>query len=116
MRILVILVCFSFFLACSSGDNIPDSVLPPKKMEAIFWDMLRADELAGQYKLTDTTKSLLDRHTEIYSQVFRLHKISREEFDTSFRYYQSRPDLFKPILESLTKRSDIAVKKDQAKQ
>ena len=112
MRILVILASLIFFFACSSGENIPDSVLPPKKMEAIFWDMLRADELAGQYKLTDTSRTSLQIHSELYDKIFSLHKISRDEFNKSFKFYQTRPDLFKPMLESLSKRSDKAVKKD----
>ena len=112
MRILVILASLIFFFACSSGENIPDSVLPPKKMEAIFWDMLRADELAGQYKLTDTSRTTLQIHSELYDKIFSLHKISRDEFNKSFKFYQTRPDLFKPMLESLSKRSDKAVKKD----
>ena len=112
MRALVVLTSLIFFFACSSGQNIPDSVLPPKKMEAIFWDMLRADELAGQYKLTDTSKTLLQLHSELYDKIFSLHKISRDEFNKSFRFYQSRPDVFKPILENLSKRSDKAIKKD----
>jgi hypothetical protein len=110
MRILFVFSCSILFFACSSGNDVPGSVLPPKKMEAVFWDMFRADELAAQYKLTDTSKSLLQLHTELYDQVFSLHKISREEFNSSFRFYQSRPDLFKPMLESLTKRSDKALK------
>ena len=112
MRIQVVLASLIFFFACSSGENIPDSVLPPKKMEAIFWDMLRADELAGQYKLTDTSRTSLQIHSELYDKIFSLHKISRDEFNKSFKFYQTRPDLFKPMLESLSKRSDKAVKKD----
>ena len=112
MRILFVLFCFLFLFSCSSGDNVPDSILPPKKIEAVFWDILRADELADQLKLTDTSKSILQLHTELYEKVFILHNISRDEFNKSLHFYQSRPDIFKPILESLYKRSDKAVKKD----
>ena len=112
MRILLLLICFLSLFSCSSGENVPDSILPPEKIEAVLWDILRADELAGQLKLTDTSKPLLQLHTELYEKIFRLHKISREEFNKSVLFYQSRPDLFKPILDSLYKRSDKAVKKD----
>ena len=112
MRILEVFASLTFLFSCSSGENIPDSILPPKKMEAIFWDVLRADELAGQFKLTDTARTSLQIHSELYDKIFSLHKISRDEFNKSFRFYQSRPDVFKPILENLSKRSDKAIKKD----
>ena len=81
-------------------------------MEAIFWDIFRADELAGQLKTIDSTKTYMQWHTELYDKVFKLHSVSKEEFQKSFNYYQSRPDLLKPMLESLAKKSDKTVKQD----
>ena len=112
MRNFILLICLTFFYSCSSDENIPDAVIPPSRMQTVLWDMLMADELAAQLKLTDTTRSVQDIHTELYGKVFSLHNTNSEEFRKSFLFYQSRPDLFKPMLESYLKRSDSIVKKD----
>ena len=103
-----ILLIFS----CTQKGKTPDSIIPPKKMEAVFWDIFRADELANQLKTSDSVKTALQHHAELYDQVFKLHNTSKEEFRKSFNYYQSRPDLLKPMLESLAKKSDKTVKQD----
>jgi hypothetical protein len=63
--------------------------------------MLRVDQFIVNYVARDT---LLDKKQEsirLYEQVFKIHKISREEFQKSLDFYQNRPDLLKVILDSI---------------
>ena len=101
-----------FLIACSGKNKTPDSILPPPKMEAVLWDILRADELATVYKVNDTLKSPLQWHTGMYDTIFKLHEVTKEEFHKSFLYYQGRPDLLKPVFEKLSKQSDESLNKD----
>ena len=43
---------------------------------------------------------------DLYQKLFSIHKISREQFRNSLHYYEKRPDLLKPIFDSLQKRSE----------
>jgi len=38
---------------------------------------------------------------KLYEEVFRLHKVSRDEFRKSFQFYQDRPDLIRVMFDSL---------------
>jgi hypothetical protein len=96
--------------ACSSRESLPDNVLPKEKMQAVLYDIFKADELANQFKNNDSAKSAMLWHTELYDKVFKLHKVSKEDFSKSFKFYQARPDLMKPMLEALSKKSDQTVK------
>ena len=71
-------------------------------MQAVVWDMMRADQFVTiLYLEKDST---LDRNTEsikLYQQVFRIHQISKEEFQQSLSFYRSHPALLKVIMDSL---------------
>jgi hypothetical protein len=112
MKNIWILVCLSFLISCKSGKKTPENIFPPEKMEAVLWDIFRADELAAQLKTNDSTKTAIQWHTGLYDQVFKLHNVSKLDFKKSFDFYQSRPDLLKPMLESLAKKSDKLAKQD----
>jgi len=97
--ILVLLAIFS----CSENDQ-KKNILPEKEMKEIMWDMMRADQYVAAFLLKDSTHNKKDQSIELYEQIFHIHKITREQFKTSFDYYSSRPDLLRPIIDSLAKR------------
>ena len=101
MRYFLVTCFFFLFFSCSNRDKVPANVLSPKKMQSVLWDMLRVDQFIVNYVARDT---LLDKKQEsirLYEQVFKIHKISREEFQKSLDFYQNRPDLLKVILDSI---------------
>jgi hypothetical protein len=104
-RALILLFFFVFFYSCSS-DTVPDNVLAPKKMESVLWDVIMADEMADYYVQKDSSLKALDNHVDLYRKLFSIHKISKEQFSNSLKYYEKRPDLLKPIFDSLQKRSE----------
>lgn len=93
-----------FFCACSSEPSVPADVLPLEKMEAVFYDVVRADEMVDFLKLKDTTYQLFNRRTALYDSVFAIHGITKTEFKKSLAYYESRPDLLKPLFDDLQKK------------
>jgi Domain of unknown function (DUF4296) len=106
IRILFLfLLAFSLF-ACSSRSSVPKGILPVPKMQAVMWDMLRADELANYNSVKDSTYRKMDRHTQLYQVIFNVHKISKDEFARSLHYYEDHPEMLSIVLDSLQKKSD----------
>jgi hypothetical protein len=98
----ILLLLISFF-SCSEKDQKKD-ILPEKEMREVMWDMMRADQYVAAFLLKDSTHTKRDESIRLYEEIFYIHKITREEFKASFDYYTSRPDLFRPIIDSLAKR------------
>lgn len=94
--ILIFTVCI---LSCKS--SVPEDVLPPKKMQAVLWDVMQADEMAEYYSAKDSTFRSLSKHAGYYQKIFSIHKISKDDFTKSLAYYENHPVRFKPILDSL---------------
>ena len=97
---------FSLFLSliifsCGDAGYSPEDVIKPEKMQAVLWDLLVAGETADHFVNADTTLIRGIQHSERYAQVLNIHKISKPVFVKSLRWYQSRPDIFKPIVDSI---------------
>jgi len=71
-----------------------------------MWDMIRADQYATDYLLRDSTKKRKEESVKLYDEIFRIHKITADEFKKSLAYYSARPDLLGPIIDSLATRKN----------
>lgn len=99
----------ALLLFSCSGDDIPDDVLDKGEMEDVMWDMMRADELLSYYLERGATLPGIGQNTDLYDKVFRIHNVDKEHFRRSLQFYQSHPDIFQQVLDSLKTRSDSAV-------
>lgn len=120
MRVFVglLIVGFVVAVACSDDKKVPSNVIAKDEMESILWDMMLADRYSAQYLLKDSLKMDVKLETfKLYEQVFQVHKITREEFLKSYKYYLQRPDITKVIFDSLAARGsrqrDLMYKKMQ---
>jgi hypothetical protein len=104
-----LLIACCFFYSCSSGDKIPSNVMQPAQLQEVMWDLLRAQELAQHRSLEDTVVRISEIHTDLYDKVFAIHGTSKKDFKSSLHFYQSRPDLLKPIFDTLNSRSENLV-------
>ncbi len=102
-QILLVVSVFALLLpACKSKRN--NNVLPPDKMEALLWDMMRADKFLADYVLNkDTTKKIDPESVKLYQQIFAIHKVTGDQFQRSFTYYKEHPDQLRAIMDSLSK-------------
>jgi hypothetical protein len=98
---ILLLIVSSF--SCSKKEKRTD-LLSQNEMEEIVWDLMRADQYASGFLLKDSAHNKKDESVKLYEEIFYIHKITREQFKRSFDYYTSRPDLFRPIIDSLSKR------------
>jgi len=78
-------------------------------MEAILWDLIRADELTGYRAALDTTVNKEKESIKLYGQILTLHDLSEADFKRSFAYYEKHPQVLKTVFDSLRLRSDAPV-------
>lgn len=89
------------FTSCSNRYDVPSSILQKQEMGDILWDMVQAQNLALQLRMKDSTVDVSGTALELTNEVYRLHKISKAEFDKSYGWYMSRPDLLRVVIDSV---------------
>ncbi|MFM7709306.1 MAG: DUF4296 domain-containing protein [Ferruginibacter sp.] len=95
--------------SCISTDNpMPNDVLSPKKMQAVMADYIRADVYASEFLKQDSTRSDTVENMLMQQAVFKKNGITRQQFYRSYDYYAKHPKHWKPVLDSLQKKSDSA--------
>lgn len=112
MKFTGLILIFCLFIACRDKSKTPSDVLPKEKMEKVLWDMMLADRFASQFVAKDTAKkdstrkNLTEETFKVYAEVFSLNNISREEFVKSYKFYMTRPDLSKVIMDTILQRAN----------
>jgi hypothetical protein len=93
---------------CVNNTKIPPGIIEKPRMEKILWDMLQADRYVANFIMNKEGDSAVKKlqATELYEQVFRLNKISRDEFLKSYKFYLGRPDITKVMFDSISARAD----------
>lgn len=94
-----IVICLVW--ASCSGESVPKDVLPPEKMQAVMYDMIRVDEMVDFLRMSDSAYQPFSKRTSLYDTVFGLHHVTKERFQQSLKYYQGRPDLLKEMISDL---------------
>ncbi len=87
-------------LACNDN-SVPKDVLPKEKMEAVLWDVMRADEMVSQYAITDSSFKDVSKNAVLYQKIFQFHNITKASFQKSLHYYQQHPAQLQPVIDSL---------------
>ena len=97
---------FLFWLAaCKGKEETRSDVLPPEKMEALLWDLMRADQFNQDYRfIVDTTLKRKETSIALYGEVLSLHNVSQEQFRKSFLYYRARPLELRALMDSISRR------------
>ncbi|MFM6926246.1 MAG: DUF4296 domain-containing protein [Ferruginibacter sp.] len=87
--------------SCNSKEKIPADILKPEKMQAVLWDVMKADAFTTDYIKKDSSKNAAAENLKLQQQVFAIHKISKEDFYRSYDYYKTNPVVFKKIVDSI---------------
>ncbi|MES1218049.1 MAG: DUF4296 domain-containing protein [Bacteroidota bacterium] len=104
-RILIFLVSV-FLSSCSGRNSVPRRILQPSKMQAVIWDMVKADQYINNY--ANNNDSGFNKRAEsikLYQEIFRIHNISKEKFNQSFKFYRTHPRLLNIVLDSINARA-----------
>lgn len=93
--------CILFFLVSCTKSKVPDDIIKPEKMEAVFWDVIRADVLVTDYSKKDSSVSPLFQNIALQKKIFHLHGVTKEQFYKSFDYYAEHPGMMTVLLDSV---------------
>lgn len=105
MKTVIVMIMPVLLLACSSNNKKKQQViLKEEKMQAVLWDVLRADAFAFQFIIKDSSKKPEAEIAKLQQQIFAVHKTNRESFYKSLDYYKQHPDIFQPMLDSMINR------------
>lgn len=103
MRRTVRLIVFVLAVSMLAGCRLkrPDTVIPPKKMEALLYDYHTAQALAMKLPTSERYKRDL-----MYNYVFDKHGVTQEQLDTSLVWYTRNPREFAKIYAKLSLKVD----------
>ena|SRR6218665_3053288 len=94
-------------IAACKGPQMPKTVLPPEKMQAVMWDYFKADIYVNEYMRADTTVHNLDvESARLQQKIFNKHKVSSKQFYTSLDYYLAHTDLLKNLMDTMIVRQE----------
>lgn len=100
MRLTAFILCVCL-LSCSRENDVPRGILEPKKMQAVFWDFIRADVYATDFIRKDTSKNPSIENMKLQDRIFKLHHTSRDEFYKSYTWYSNHKELMTKIMDSI---------------
>jgi len=101
----IIAVCLVLLItACGEADKVPKDVLSKEKMRDVLLDLNMADAYAGQSEdgglvLSDSIR--VSRLKVYYRQILDLHKLTPEQFNHSYAYYEAHPNKFKAVYDMM---------------
>jgi hypothetical protein len=101
---LLILSCIIFFTSCSKKEEeIPKDILPQETMITVLSDMHYAEAMLQLKNLgqNDSTKRIA---TGYYKFVLAKHHIDQQQFQKSFKYYLSKPEITTDMYDSIITR------------
>ena len=94
-------------IGCTDTSKIPKDVLPKNKMEVVLWDILQAERFSSLFLIKDSASLNVEMEKlKLYDQVFAIHKVSKDDFIKSYKYYLSRPDMSKVIFDSISAKAE----------
>ncbi len=70
-------------------------------MKSILWDVMRAQTLAQETSLKDSTIDVAVETKFLSQKIFEIHKTDSAHFIESYNWYVKHPDLLKLIFDSL---------------
>jgi hypothetical protein len=106
MRIIIMLAGLALISSCGSKNQLPAGILKPEKMEAVLWDVIKADVFTTEFIKKDSAKNTTTENLKLQQQIFAIHKISKTDFYKSYDYYKLNTVAFKKILDSMIVRAE----------
>lgn len=100
--LLFFVLSAALFQGCGGKDKLPAHILGQEKMEAILWDMIRADLFITNYMvIKDSALDKQKQGIELYSLILKQHQVTQEKFRESFLYYRTHTLLLRELMDSL---------------
>jgi len=107
---LIGISCIFFMLFACKQENKANPV-PFDKMRHLMLDIMKADEHYIKISLKDTLQKMQDENFRLYDQLFRSYGVTKEQFYTSYKYYEAHPIEFRELIDSI----DVTIAKERKK-
>lgn len=104
MKYRLLLISLFIAFACNQEKARPKDILSPNQLSYILYDMMQADEFTNNFIVRDSTKNAKLENVKMYEQIFLLHSTTKEQFQKSYKYYESDPQTLKIIFDSINAR------------
>jgi hypothetical protein len=99
-----LLLIVVFFYSCKNDK--PKDLLSEKKMQAVFADIMKIEAYTKNFIEKDTQKNAAVENAKMQLQVFALHKVTKEQFYTSYDYYTADVKKMQGIMDSIINKSN----------
>lgn len=101
MKPFICVIFSMIIISCNSGNNTPSNIIQPKEMQSILWDVMRAQTLANEIAIKDSSIKAAAETKSLSKEIFRIHKTDSSNFNKSYNWYVKHPDVLKLIFDSL---------------
>lgn len=71
-------------------------------MKVVMFEMLSAEELSNMIVVKDTLQKGKKLNVQFYQEILKKHHLTKEAFYASYKYFDTRPDKMKILLDSVT--------------
>ena len=88
--------------SCGGKNKVPAEIMQPVKMQKILWDVVRSQALAAEEARKDSTINEIAQTKVLVQKAFKIHDITSDEYEKSYKWYTSHPDIMKVLLDSLS--------------
>jgi hypothetical protein len=105
-RIIMLLAGLFLINSCGNKEKLPANVLKPEKMQAVLWDVIKADVFTTEFIKKDSAKNAVAENLKLQQQVFAIHKITKADFYRSYDYYKMNTVEFKKVIDSMVARAE----------
>ena len=106
MRLYILLFGLIVLTSCGNDSETPKGILKPEKMQAVLWDVIKADAFTNEFIKKDSSKNPSEENMKLQQQIFAIHKVTKKDFYTSYDYYKVNTLLFKAMLDSMIARGE----------
>lgn len=105
-KLIILLAVPALFYSCGNNDKIPAGVLKPEKMQAVLWDVIKADAFTNDFIKKDSSKNAAAENLKLQQQIFAIHKITSTDFYNSYEYYKENTVAFKKVIDSMVAKAE----------
>ena len=101
IRTCIVLLCSVTLFSCGNKNKIPPGILKPDKMQAVLWDIIKADAFTVEIIKKDSTKNTVQENLKLQQKIFAIHHIAKQDFYKSYDYYKLNLGQLKIIMDSM---------------
>ena len=97
------ILVLGMLLGLAACETKPGSkgILGINDMKLVMYDIVLVDEYVYNNVKRDSTNAYNDTLNRKYQQVFKLHNIDQETFFTSYEFYNTHPEYYNTLMDSL---------------